>query len=42
MAKWRNGEPANAAQIAEAVCYKANNDAWGPPNFSTGGEAAGR
>ncbi|MGN6366847.1 MAG: hypothetical protein ACTHN5_01020 [Phycisphaerae bacterium] len=39
---WRNGEQPNAAQLAEAVCYKANNDAWGPPNFPINGEAAGR
>jgi hypothetical protein len=32
---WRGGAQPNAQQSAEAVCYKANNDAWGPPNFPT-------
>jgi len=27
---WRNGQRPNAQECAEAVCYKANTDAWGP------------
>jgi hypothetical protein len=38
---WRDGARANAEQVAEAVCYKANNDAWGPPSFPAGGGAEG-
>jgi hypothetical protein len=30
---WRNGCQPSPFQLAEAICYKANNDAWGPPNF---------
>jgi hypothetical protein len=31
--RWRDGQQPSTAQRAEAVCYKANTDAWGPPNF---------
>lgn len=30
---WRDGRQPTSVERAEAVCYKANNDAWGPPNF---------
>jgi hypothetical protein len=30
---WREGARPTPSERAEAVCYKANNDAWGPPNF---------
>lgn len=39
---WRDGTLPTPAQRAEAVCYKANNDAWGPPNFPVSGQPAGR
>jgi hypothetical protein len=31
--RWRDGARPTPTERAEAVCYKANNDAWGPPNF---------
>ena len=31
--RWREGAQPTPTERAEAVCYKANNDAWGPPNF---------
>jgi hypothetical protein len=33
---WRDGAQPSPAERAQAVCYKANNDAWGPPNFTIG------
>jgi hypothetical protein len=33
--RWRGGEQPGVRDRAEALCYKANNDAWGPPNFPT-------
>jgi len=33
---WHNSAKPTAEQRAEAVCYKANYDAWGPPKFPTG------
>ena len=32
--QWHVGKQPDAEQIAEAVCYKANNDAWGPSKLS--------
>lgn len=31
--RWRDGQQPTPIERALAVCYKANNDAWGPPNF---------
>jgi hypothetical protein len=31
--QWRNGRVPSAREAAEAICYKATNDAWGPPNW---------
>jgi hypothetical protein len=39
--RWRDGALPTPADRAEAVCYKANNDAWGPPNFPIDGHLAG-
>jgi len=30
--RWREGQGPIATEIAEAICHKANFDAWGPPN----------
>jgi len=40
--RWRDGQQPTSVERADAVCYKANNDAWGPPNFPVDGGAAGR
>jgi hypothetical protein len=31
--QWRGGQMPSAAEAAEAICYKATFDGWGPPNF---------
>jgi len=32
--QWHGGQQAGTTERAEAICYKANTDAWGPPNFT--------
>jgi hypothetical protein len=29
--QWRNDKAPSPLQAAEAICHKANHDAWGPP-----------
>jgi len=33
---WRNNQVPSPLQSAEAICHKANNDAWGPPAAARG------
>ncbi len=31
--RWRNDRVPSPLEVAEAICYKATYDAWGPPNW---------